>query len=397
MPMSTGSTLANSLDDETDMMPQEPPPWIVRSAARLLIAIFFVGLLAAIVVPLPETVNCPFVLVPKEGADPIQSPRVAVVHRVGVHEGQTVAAGAELFVLRSDEIRGLDAQFRSAQDDLRMQEDDLAKADGAYVSQLDIKRAEIAQAESEVKFREKHAATNQELVARMEKLSKAGGISAVELIRLRLDLAESEKDQSVAERTLQQVKLEEKRMEMEHSRRRSEKLVEIEKIKHRVRAFKGDLENSEQDLLSIRAPYDAVVISLSQRNAGTVVQNGQELCQLARAETQPLARLSIKESGLPRLAVGQRARFFFDAFPYQRYGAVDARLDWISPSIVASSEGAQFVALASLDETKASQRKQPLAVRVGMRGEARILVGKRTMIESAFEPIKQLRESIAAN
>jgi hypothetical protein len=30
-----------------------------------------------------------------------------------------------------------------------------------------------------------------------------------------------------------------------------------------------------------------------------------------------------------------------------------------------------------------------------MRGEARIVVGKRTMIESAFEPIRQLRENIA--
>jgi len=260
---------------------------------------------------------------------------------------------------------------------------------------MDIKLAEISQAESETKFREKHASTNRELVSRMEKLSKAGGISGVELIRLRLDGAESEKDQSVAERTLQQVKLEQQRMETEHSRRRAEKLAEIEKLKYRLSAYKGDLENSEQDLLSIRAPYDAVVISLAQRSAGTVVQNGQELCQLARADAQPLARLVIKESGLPRLAVGQRARFFLDAFPYQRYGAVDAKVDWISPSIVASSEGPRFVALASLDDTRSTKRKQKLSLRVGMRGEARIVVGKRTMIENVFEPIKALRESIA--
>lgn len=393
--MSGNTISSDTLDKESDMLPQEPPPWIIRSAARMLIALFAIALLAAFLVRLPETVNCPFVLVPKDGADPIQSPRLAVVHRVGVKEGQTVTAGTELFVLRSDEIRGLDTQLRSTQEDLRTQEVDLAKADGAYASQLDIKLAEISQAQSEVKFREKHASTNRELVTRMEKLSEAGGISGVELIRLRLDAAESEKDESVAERTLQQVKLEQQRMETEHSRRRSEKLAEIEKLKYKLQAFKGDLQNSEQDLLSIRAPYDAVVISLAQRSAGTVVQNGQELCQLARADAQPLARLVIKESGLPKLAVGQRARFFLDAFPYQRYGAVDAKVDWISPSIVASSEGPRFVALASLDHTRTSQRKQPLSLRVGMRGEARIVVGKRTMIESAFEPIRQLRENIA--
>lgn len=376
------------------MLPQDPPPWIIRAAARLLIAIFAVALLASIAVPLPEAVHCAFILVPKEGADPIQSPRVAVVHRVGVSEGQTVSAGAELFVLRSDEIRGLDMQLRSAQEDLRTREQDLAKADGAYSSQIEIKDAEIAQSESEVKFREKHANTNRELVTRMEKLSKAGGISGVELIRLRLDLAESEKNQSVAERTLQQVKLDRQRMETEHSRARSEHLSEIEKLKFRLTAYKGDLQSSSEDLLSIRAPYDAVVVSLGQRNAGSVVQAGQELCQLARSDAQPRARLTVPESALPRLKVGQRVRFFLEAFPYQRYGAVDATLDWISPSAVTTSEGVRFVALASVDPNFVSRRKEALVLRVGMRGEARVVVGKRTLIESLFEPIRQLRESV---
>ncbi len=392
--MASPISLATSLDTESDMLPQDPPPWIIRAGARILIGIFAVTLLAAIVVPLPEAVNCAFILVPKEGADPIQSPRIAVVNKVGVSEGETVKAGQELFVLRSDEIRGLDTQLRSAQEDLRTREADLAKAEGAYTSQIEIKDAEIAQAESEVKFREKHAVTNRELVARMEKLSQAGGISGVELIRLRLDLAESEKNQSVAERTLQQVKLERQRMETEYSRLQSERLADIEKLKYRLAGFKGDLMNSSEDLLSIRAPYDAVVISLSQRNAGSVVQGGQELCQLARSDAQPRARLTVQESALPRLKVGQRVRFFLDAYPYQRYGAVNAKLDWISPSAVSTPQGPRFVALASLDEAMGTKRKQPLSLRVGMAGAARIVVGKRTLIESLFEPLRQLRESV---
>ena len=56
----------------------------------------------------------------------------------------------------------------------------------------------------------------------MEKLSKSGGISQVELLQHRLDAAESEKDLSVAQRTSQQVKLERQRMETEHARLRAE-------------------------------------------------------------------------------------------------------------------------------------------------------------------------------
>jgi len=390
--MSTTLMPQQKLESESEMLPQDPPARIIRGIAWLLIAIFFTGMIAAITVHLPETVSAPFILIPQNGADPIQSSRLAVVSSVKVAEGETVKSGQELFVLRSDEIRGLSTQLNGLAEDLRTKEQGLAKADAAYTSQLEIKLAEISNSESEVKFREKHSATSRELVERMETLSESGGISKVELIRLRLDVAGSEKDLSVARRTLQQATLDRQRMDTEHARQRDELVAEIEKLKFRVKALKSDLENSELNMLSVRAPYDGVVISLAQRNAGSVVQNGQELCQLARIDAKPHARLLFGESGLPKLAVGQRVRFFFAAFPYQRYGAVDAKLNWISPSAVSSPDGSHFVGLASLDENKKSKSKvQP---RVGMRGEARIVVGRRTLIEYAFEPIRQLRENI---
>src|SRR5437879_12126770 len=93
------------------MSPQEPPPWIIRSAAWVLVGAFLFALLIAIVMRLPETVHCQFVLIPATGADPIQSPHQAIISRVGVEEGQAVKAGEELFVLRSVELRGSEPQF----------------------------------------------------------------------------------------------------------------------------------------------------------------------------------------------------------------------------------------------------------------------------------------------
>jgi multidrug efflux pump subunit AcrA (membrane-fusion protein) len=383
-----------SFEGESEMLPQDPPAFIMRASAWLLISFFAIALFAACVVHLPENVNAPFVLVPRDGADPIQSPYLAVVHKVSVSEGDAVKQGAELFILRSDEIRNLDTQNRSLTEDLREREESVKKADSAFEAQIQIKDAEIAQSESEVKFRERHASTNRELVERLEKLSKNGGISQVELLRMRLDAAGSEKDLSVSQRTLQQVNLDRQRLEMDRSRQRGQDLSEIEKLKYRLEALKKDLENAEQNRLTLRAPYDAVVISVAQRSAGSVVQNGAELCQLARLDAQPRARLLLTEAGLPKLSVDQRVRLFFEAYPYQRYGTVNAKLDWVSPSVVAAPEGPRFVALASVDETASSQGATPLAMRVGMRGQARIVTGTRTMIEYAFEPIKQLRENM---
>ncbi|MCA1659342.1 MAG: HlyD family secretion protein, partial [Verrucomicrobiaceae bacterium] len=273
-----------ALDTESEMLPQDPPAWIVRVSAWLITVFFVIALLAACLVELPETVNCPFVLMPRDGADPIQSPYLAMIHKVAANEGDAVKQGAELFVLRSDEVRNLDMQFRNFTEDLSEREASLQKADGAFQAQVEIKDAEIAQSESEVGFRERHVKTSRELVERMERLSKSGGISQIELLRLRLDLAEAEKDLSVAQRTLQQVNLERQRMEMDRARQRGQDVSEIEKIKYRLSGLKRDLENADQNLITLRAPYDAVVISVSQRTPGSIVQNGQELCQLARLE-----------------------------------------------------------------------------------------------------------------
>jgi multidrug resistance efflux pump len=389
--MSTETYSPSSLDSESEMLPQDPPPKVIRFIGWWLILLFVIGLLVAIFVHLPETEHAAFILVPREGADPIQSPRLATVSRVLVTEGQTVAAGAELFVLRSDEIRAFDTQLRTLTEDLHTQELTLAKMDEAYAAEANIKNAQVSQAESELRFREKQTASNRDLLNRLEKLSKSGGFSQIDLIKLQLEAAGSEKDQAVAQRTLEQVRLERQQLENQNSRKRAEQAGEVEKLKMKLGALKGDLENSQQNLLTIRAPYDAVILSLAQRNVGSVVQSGQELCQLGRTEAKPLARLMLNESGLAKLKSDQSVRFFFEAFPYQRYGALSGKLDWVSPSPVTDSTGQHFVALASIDES-ANRRHLPL--RSGMKGEARVRVGSRTLIEFALEPIRQLREGI---
>jgi len=87
--MSMETYSPSSFDTESEMLPQDPPPKVIRFMGWWLISLFVVVLLAAIFVHLPETEHAAFVLIPREGADPIQSPRLATVSRVSVTEGQT--------------------------------------------------------------------------------------------------------------------------------------------------------------------------------------------------------------------------------------------------------------------------------------------------------------------
>jgi multidrug efflux pump subunit AcrA (membrane-fusion protein) len=73
---------------------------------------------------------------------------------------------------------------------------------------------------------------------------------------------------------------------------------------------------------------------------------------------------------------------------------VTGTLSWISQSAVSSRDGQQFIALATLDSSTIDVGGQSKPLRVGMRGEARIVVGNRTLIEYVLEPLRQLRENM---
>jgi len=393
-PAMNSSPRPPTLETPSALLPKEPPPFVVRSIAWLLIALFAAVVLAACLIPVPETVRCEFILVPRDGADPIQAPYQAVVQTVHVEQGQEVAAGEELFVLRSDEVRLRHTKRQTLREDLQSRIETSEKMEANHLALLDIKAAELVQIERELEFRLRHTSTNRELVGKLKKLASSGVISQFELTRQELALAESEKDSHVAQKSVETARLERLRLETERARQRAEDHADVKKFRHELEALDRSLGSAVDDLLTIRAPYAAVVTSVAQRTPGNVVAPGAELCQLARLEATPHAQLLIREAGLPRLAPGQRIRLFFDAYPYQRYGTVGGELGWISPAAITRDGGQRFVAIGILDHPHITAQGQERPLRVGMQGQARIGVGSRTLIESAFQPLRQLRENL---
>lgn len=378
---------------EAELQPGEPPPAVVRLVTWLIIVLFLVSVAAALLVRVPETVRSPFVLVSEKGADPIQAPLLAVVDKVCVREGDEVAAGALLFVLRSDEVRNWQTQLQTYREDQRALQERGRRLDEAHASLVKIKKMELEQVEQQLNFRVLHAEVSSDYVRRMESLS-AEVLVPVELIKSQLELAESLKELNVIERTRQQVTLDLARMELERARQRSEEQAEAAKLTVRIAALEQRLVNTEGDLLQIRAPYGANVISLAQRNAGSVVPTGGTLCELTPLEGRPRARLLLPEEALSQINPEQSVRLFFGAFPYQRHGTVTGQVEWVSPAAVAMPTGAHFVAMVSLGRTNLRSRGIERPLRVGMKGEARVTVGTNTLAQYAVEPLRSLRENM---
>jgi HlyD family secretion protein len=224
-------------------------------------------------------------------------------------------------------------------------------------------------------------------------MKKAGMVSEVELLSRRLGLAEARRDLSLAQQAAETARLQKNLLETERVSEIKLEDIERDKLLSRMNTLRGLLEDSAGDVMFIRAPYDGVVLSTPRQRSGDPVVSGEELCQIARIDAEPRARLSIPEKDYPKLRLDHSAKLYLDAFPYQRYGTIAGRLEWLSPSAVVTEAGPEFVGYIGLDRFTISAKGEPAPLSVGMSGVARVTVGKRTLIEYAFEPLRQLREN----
>ena len=172
------------------------------------------------------------------------------------------------------------------------------------------------------------------------------------------------------------------------ARQQGEEAAEAARLALEGESLRAQLASAEGDTLIVRAPFDAVVLSVAQRTPGSVIAAGAELCRLARRPAKPVARLLLPESGVPQLVYGQAVRLELAAYPYQRHGAVEAMLTWVSPAQVPVGNTSTFIALATPDF------KTRLALRVGMGGEARIIIARRTLWQRVVEPLQALKERL---
>lgn len=379
---------ADPLDCGSGLLPKDAPALVARWTGWLLLALAAAAAIFAVAFKLPETVVAPFVLVPTDGVEPLRAPMAGELAAVRVQAGRSVKAGEELFQLRSDTIRNDHARLKLLLEDERALAERVRKLDDSAITELAIKDAEIAQAERELDFRDQHLATARDLLRRVEELAADGLVAQVELLTQRLTTAGSEKERVLTEKLRQQLALQRQDRVTARARARIDEQADTEKFRLQITALREQLADCVGDVRFVRAPYDAVVLSVLQRTPGSVLATGTELVQLARLDARPRARLTLPENGVPRLRVGQRVRLFLAAFPYQRHGTVTATVAWVSPAAVDTAGATGFIALADLHPAAAS----PLPVRVGMNGEARILVGRRTLLERLLEPLRALRE-----
>ncbi len=396
-------------ESATPFLEGEPPHWAARGLAYVLILLFTTALLAAFVVRVPETVSAPFVLVPLQGTDPVRAAQGGVVTDVLVAEGTSVQSGGDLFAIRSQpvgdrfaELRTLQAARKGAQERLvneRKKYESQRLADAEAARNL---RSKAAGLERIITLKESQHASTKELADRYHRGYEQDMISYVEYSRAQVDadrlaveLEESRTDREAAAGALEELQHAAAARDTDFKELERSLREEMDAADIRMAALEKDLGTSGGNGLRVKSPCTGTVIRLRVNRTGAVVQEGDVLCEVACAGGSLQAELSIPQTGMAQIKAGQTVKLLYDAFPYQRYGVRYATLRWISPAAQSGEEPA-FRALAETKDAGVRVRDGLRPLMPGMGGTAEIVVGKRSLASYAFEPLRQLQESLAA-
>jgi membrane fusion protein len=395
-----------------------PPHWVARGLSTIFIALFVVALAAAAIVPVPETVAGPFVLVPERGADPVRSAREGTIADVRVVEGQSVAKGATMFIIRSQSVGDRSAEMRSLDMQMRGAEQRMANAKSEYTSQrraddLEAKRLEtrLASLDRMSALKRKQLETTREMAARFKRGEQQGivpGLDAEQLV-LEANRLETEVEAAVSDQDDTRAGLAKLRQDTTTRSVQYRELVRSLEQEHdvarvRLESMRGQAMGAGGDLV-VTAPCGGAVLRMMVSTPGAVVQAGDALGEVACAGERLQVELSLAQQAVARVREGQGAKLLYDAFPYQRFGVKFGRVRWVGPASALPVSGAQdspaagsraFRALIDGDDSTIMVGGEPRPLLVGMRGSARVVVGQRSLISFAFEPLRALRENFAS-
>ncbi len=146
-----------------------------------------------------------------------------------------------------------------------------------------------------------------------------------------------------------------------------------------------------QEAYQLTSPVAGQVAVVSARLGDNVPAD--KALMLVVPEGSPLrAELTVPSSAIGFLAIGQQVRLAVDAFPFQHFGTVPARIEAIAaaPEILKSENGQQqsyYPVTARLERNwiPAYGKRQPLIT--GMTFSARVVTERRTLLQWLLAPL----------
>ncbi|UGQ46592.1 HlyD family type I secretion periplasmic adaptor subunit [Massilia endophytica] len=424
---------------DADAIERSPLPRSVRITLHLLVAAMAIFILWASLSKVDTVVTARGRLVnplPNIVVQPLDN---SIVEKINVRVGQVVKKGELLATLDPTFTRADDAQLRTRLASLETQiaslNMELNGGSGGAAGGADARLQAQLQAERQANYKAQQVRL-EENIARL-KASIETNLRDQQVLTQRLaslSQIEAMQEKLVAENfgaKMQLLEARDRRLEVERSlimgrSRDAELAKELGAAQAELSAFgKGWRQKSLETLLeatrerdSIReqlakadkrnqlvqlsAPADAVVLDIGKLSEGSVARAAEPMFTLVPLGAQLEAEVEIDSLDVGYIKTGDHAYLKFDAFPFQKHGALDGRVRTISSDAfrreqVQPGQGTDAYYTSRIAFGKATLRKMAPGARLlpGMTVSAEIVVGQRSVMSYLLWPLtKAMDESI---
>lgn len=418
------------------------PSPLPRMVLRALLALLLVMLAWAAVGRLDVVAVAEGKLVPISYVKIVQPADAGIVREIAVTEGQQVQAGQVLarmdanvsqadsktiqqaMQLKSLELRRIKAELtgnpltRTPEDDatvfLRVhseyQSNLRALNDSLSTEQASLERAKHdLQASLEVQRKlEQVLPTYQAQEAAFVELGKQGFAGNLMVSDKQRERVEKEQDLKTQRHTAEGLRSSIVQSEKRMAQIRSGYLQKLEA--EQVATF-AEFQRLEQEwakqshrnsLLELRAPQDGIVKDLVTHTAGTVVQPGAVLMTLVPKNEALQAEVWLKNEDTGFVRPGQAVKLKLAAYPFQKYGMIDAKVLHVGADASEKQPNAQgandptaapqtltYRTLVQLDKQALSMEGSRLPLTAGMQVSAEVKLADQTVLEYLLSPVRK--------
>jgi HlyD family secretion protein len=362
----------------------------------------------------------------------------SIVQSIDVRVGQIVRKGERLATLDPTFTAADETQLRSRLESLNTQQEQLAaelkggsvtkgsNPDSmlqqrlseerranylAQVNRLDEnilrQRAALETNRRDLQVLNARLASAQEMETMQQRLVDQQYGARVKLLEARDKRLEIERDQQLAKNREQEILKDIAGLQAEKSafdrswrQKTMEEMLTISRDRADV-AEQLQKADKRHALVSLHAPSDAVVLEIAKLSPGSIARGTENFFTLVPLAAELEAEVQIDALDVGYIKPGDPVHIKIDAFPFQRHGALDAKVRTISEDAF-RRDSSQPQAPDSYYQSRLTLSKKPLRnmqpqtrLLPGMTLSAEIVVGKRSVMSYLIWPLtKTLDESI---
>ena len=146
-----------------------------------------------------------------------------------------------------------------------------------------------------------------------------------------------------------------------------------------------------EDMVTLTAPSDGIVLSTIRRSAGAVVGQGDMLVTMVPVNAPLEIELRIPASDIGFLTLGNTVRVKLDAYPYAKHGTIEGVLEALSNDTVRDQNEPNtppfYVARVRITKQDLIKVPENFQLIPGMTVTGEIMIGKRTVISYLLYPL----------